>query len=98
MKRNADAAIEASDNAQGVTSKKQKTTEQINEDQEVAAVELVEDELPEKTGKGNKFKELPYVFLSDGSEHLQQCMYVFFPKPLNTPLHVLLFLLVTTFK
>ncbi|KAF8605675.1 S-adenosyl-L-methionine-dependent methyltransferase [Ceratobasidium sp. AG-I] len=74
VKRNADVAIEASDDVEGAASKKQKTAEPLDQDQEVMTAEPVEDELPEKSGKGNKFKELPYTFLSDGSKQLQQCI------------------------
>jgi hypothetical protein len=72
-KRNAEVAIDAQ--GEESANKKQKTAEQVDEDIQPTAVQSAEDDPPEKSGKGNVFKELPYTFLSDGSKHLEQCMY-----------------------
>lgn len=53
-------------------SKKQKTSETMDEDPQ--PVQTNDDEPAEKQGKSTTFKELPYVFLSDGSKHLEQAM------------------------
>jgi hypothetical protein len=66
-KRNAEAAGTTDDGAETASKK------QIDEDPQTAT-QANEDEPCEKQGKGSTFKELPYVFLSDGSKHLEQAM------------------------
>ncbi|QRV81856.1 hypothetical protein RhiJN_09871 [Ceratobasidium sp. AG-Ba] len=73
-KRTADLAIDPSDSSTEVNaSKRQKTTEQPGDDPDPTTL-AVENSPTAKTGKGSSFKELPYTFLSDGSEHLEQCL------------------------
>ncbi|CAE6462938.1 unnamed protein product [Rhizoctonia solani] len=68
-KRNVDAVTE-SDSAES-SSKKQKLGETIDEDPHVLA--LADDDEPAgKPSKASTFKELPYVFLAEGSKHLEQ--------------------------
>ncbi|CAE6481525.1 unnamed protein product [Rhizoctonia solani] len=69
VKRNADAVIESTD----TSSKKQKTGDVTDEDPQVPAP-VDDDEPTEKPSNGSKFKELPYVFLAEGSKHLEQAV------------------------
>ncbi|CAE6527541.1 unnamed protein product [Rhizoctonia solani] len=71
-KRSADAVSESSAGAES-SSKKQKTGETMDEDPRVPA-QADDDEPAEKPGKVSTFKELPYVFLSEGSKHLEQAI------------------------
>ncbi|CAE6469303.1 unnamed protein product [Rhizoctonia solani] len=71
-KRNVDAVIESTTEAE--SNKKQKTSEAVDEGPQ-DPVQADEDEQPlEKEGKGSNFKELPYVFLAEGSKHLEQAI------------------------
>ncbi|CAE6460989.1 unnamed protein product, partial [Rhizoctonia solani] len=70
-KRNADTLTE-SGGAES-SSKKQKTGETMDEDPQVSA-QADDDEPSEKPGKISTFKELPYVFLAEGSKHLEQAI------------------------
>ncbi|CAE7182019.1 unnamed protein product [Rhizoctonia solani] len=70
-KRNADAVTEPS--GAEMSSKKQKTEETMEEDPQVSA-QADDDEPAEKPGKVSTFKELPYVFLAEGSKHLEQAI------------------------
>ncbi|KAG8695532.1 hypothetical protein FRC09_009096 [Ceratobasidium sp. 395] len=74
-KRTADVAIDSSDVAgDEAGTKRQKTTEQADEDVESTIAPPAESDPPEKPAKEITFKELPYTFLSDGSQHLEQCI------------------------
>ncbi|ELU39994.1 tRNA (cytosine-5-)-methyltransferase [Rhizoctonia solani AG-1 IA] len=69
-KRNVDAVIELTAEAES-SNKKQKTGEITGEDSQLFG-QVDEDEPLEKSVKASTFKELPYVFLAEGSKHLEQ--------------------------
>ncbi|KAF8734824.1 S-adenosyl-L-methionine-dependent methyltransferase, partial [Rhizoctonia solani] len=71
-KRNVDAVIELTAEAES-SNKKQKTGEITGEDSQLFG-QVDEDEPLEKSVKASTFKELPYVFLAEGSKHLEQAM------------------------
>ncbi|CUA69439.1 hypothetical protein RSOLAG22IIIB_08460 [Rhizoctonia solani] len=77
-KRSADAVTELSGTES--SSKKQKIGETMDEDPRVSA-QADEDEPAEKSGKTSTFKELPYVFLAEGSKHLEQAIVDLQIKP-----------------
>ncbi|KAG9125398.1 hypothetical protein FRC07_007757 [Ceratobasidium sp. 392] len=75
IKRTAEVAIASSDVVGDETGvKRQKTTEQADEDVEPILAPPTETDPSEKPAKVTAFKELPYTFLSDGSPHLEQCI------------------------
>ncbi|KAJ1302218.1 hypothetical protein OPQ81_001042 [Rhizoctonia solani] len=71
-KRSADAVADPTSDAESST-KKQKISGTMDEEPQVP-VQVDDDEPAEKQGKGSTFKELPYVFLAEGSKHLEQAI------------------------